>query len=213
MKLFKNWIFWGLIVSIIGVVAGYVFKKPTTFGLCLQSEPSCALDFIALGHQLFYPFMALAIIFLVLLFVPQAVRAWRKFAWCGVPLGAFLVYATVSSAMGGGFQIFPPAQVSVLIITQTYVGISLGIIALARFNTWRIEKQNTPFSAWWWYVLASLGGMAVVTTLLPPVLQMTGVITPEVAGSIGFFDALLLFFFIALVAGFNLTDVITGANR
>lgn len=119
-----------LILSTIGSVAGYFI---------LQSDLHASATgdmLVKLGKGLVYGSGALALIFFILLFTPQAFPAWKKFAIWFVPLAA-LLFALYPGP--GGNDLFSPYPEQVFRwISCLYVIISLVIISL---NTLRSRKQ------------------------------------------------------------------------
>jgi len=67
----------------------YIFLNAYPFGLCVKYDPECHRLLMDNGIRLFYGMGALALVFLILLFVPQAVSAWKKFAIWYVPIAAW----------------------------------------------------------------------------------------------------------------------------
>ena len=117
-----------LIVSLIGFGIGYILKNSTELGLCLVSEPTCINNFTWIGNGLFYGMPALALVFLILAFLPQAFPTWKKFAVWFIPLAALLFIFYPDPGSGDYFSPYPEQVfqwVSIL-----YVVISILIIAL-----------------------------------------------------------------------------------
>lgn len=130
MKLLKNKIFWGFVLSFIGAGAGYYLMKIYDCGYSVF----CYNLFSHIAPSIFYPSIALALVFLILLFIPRAVRAWWKFAWWYVPIIAFLIITGKADTGGGGIgvvpsNIGPSFQESVIGAVAIYIIISLIIIA------------------------------------------------------------------------------------
>jgi hypothetical protein len=165
MKLFKNWIFWGLVLSVVGVIGGFALLYPAKFGICtadftnLIFDTSCLKDSSDNGMKLFYPSVALTFIFFVLLFTPTAVRAWRKFsAW--YILLAILWLASYSESFSA-WDFSEGIQGRAMSVSSMYIGISVGIIAVALISQWQQKKKGAPALRWWWYWIG-----AVVSLLL-----------------------------------------------
>jgi len=99
------------IFSLIGLGIGYVLTNSIQFGMCkvdeLVTEASCINSFERVGDPLFYGMAALAIVFLVLLFRPSAVGAWKKFAKWYIPIVTliFIFYPIFSTKMEEHFLI------------------------------------------------------------------------------------------------------------
>ncbi|RJR13597.1 hypothetical protein C4585_01825 [Candidatus Parcubacteria bacterium] len=102
----KNIVFYLLVFSVLGLVVGYLLTNSYDFGFCFADltsntfDVSCHNLFERIGEPLLYGTGALSLIFLLLLFVPQAFPAWKKFAIWFVPLAAiiFIVYPEPGSS-------------------------------------------------------------------------------------------------------------------
>ena len=109
-----------LMLSLAGSVAGY---------LILQSDLHASATgdmLVRLGKGLVYGSSALALIFLILVFTPQAFPAWKKFAIWFVPLAA-LLFAFYPGP--GGNDLFSPYPEQVFRwVSGLYVIISILII-------------------------------------------------------------------------------------
>ena len=119
-----------LLVSLIGFGVGYILKNSTELGLCLVSEPTCINNLTWVGDGLFYSMPALAFIFLILLFTPNAFPAWKKFAVWFIPLTTLLFIFYPNPGSGDYFSPYPEQVfrwVSIL-----YVVVSISIITLRR---------------------------------------------------------------------------------
>lgn len=103
----KNLVILLLVISIVGFLAGLFLKNSTEVGLCLISEPSCINSMTRAGNSLFYGMGALALVFLVLLFSPRAVSAWKKFAMWFVPLATLLFIFYPEPGSGDLFSPYP----------------------------------------------------------------------------------------------------------
>ena len=74
------------ILSLIGFGVGFFLTNSYDFSLCSANletntyDVSCHILFERIGNPLFYGMGALAAVFLVLLVMPQAFPAWKKFA-------------------------------------------------------------------------------------------------------------------------------------
>ena len=96
-----------LVLSFIGFGTGLVFKNSTELGFCLISEPTCINNLTLIGDGFFYGLGALAIIFLVLFFLPQAFPAWKKFAIWFIPLATLLFIFYPDPGSGDYFSPYP----------------------------------------------------------------------------------------------------------
>ena len=111
---------------------GFIFSNAISFGLCMHDQYSCRDVFNNIGDPLFYSMPALALIFLILLFTPQAFLAWKKFAIWFVPLAA-LLFAFYPGP--GGNDLFSPYPEQVFRwVSILYVIISILIIARGSFR-------------------------------------------------------------------------------
>ena len=96
-----------LVFSLVGFIAGWVLKKSTEFGLCLISEPTCINNFTWVGDGLFYGMSALSVVFLILLFIPQAFSAWKKFAKWFIPIATLIFIFYPDPGSGDLFSPYP----------------------------------------------------------------------------------------------------------
>jgi hypothetical protein len=119
-------IIWAFIISIIGFCFGLILKNSISFGICLLTEPTCINTMSRLGDSLFYGMGALAIIFFFLIFTPQAVTKWQKFAIWYVPLATllFIFYPDPSS----GDLLSPYPEQVFQYVSATYLAVSTLII-------------------------------------------------------------------------------------
>jgi hypothetical protein len=88
--------------------------------------------FVKTGKSLFYGMSALSLIFLLLVFVPSAFSAWKKFAIWFIPLATLIFIFYPNPGSGDYFSPYPEQVfqwVSIL-----YVSISFLIIAFRRNN-------------------------------------------------------------------------------
>lgn len=119
----KNKNLWLTLCSFAGLIIGYLILhsdlQPGTTGEAL----------VRLGKGLFYGMGALTLVFIILLFIPRAFQAWKKFAIWFVPLAAllFVIYPEPSS---GDFFSPYPEQVFQW-VSALYILISVVIIAIA----------------------------------------------------------------------------------
>lgn len=111
-----------LVLSLLGLLISYWMFQ-------LNLTASATGDMIVQTREgLFYGMSALALVFLLLLFLPNAFPAWKKFAKWFIPLAALLFIFYQGPISGDYFSPYPEQVfqwVSVL-----YVVISILIIAL-----------------------------------------------------------------------------------
>jgi hypothetical protein len=180
MKLFKNWIFWGLLISLIGIVLGYAYSHSYQFGICYSNEATqtfgamCRYKASIIGDKLFYPSIALAIVFLILLFIPRAVSAWKNFAIWYVPIFGFLI-ATAEPEVGGGFglsgNIGPSLQEQIMWASIFYVVISLVAIAGSEYHTKTGKKIP-------WFLSPTFVALALIVLLFASLIGFLFLISP-----------------------------------
>jgi hypothetical protein len=116
-------------VSVIGLLIGYIFSNSTKFGICTHEQYSCRELFNNIGDPLFYGSGALALVFLILLFVPQAFPAWKKFAIWFVPLAVILFAIYPEPGSGDLFSPYP--EQIYRWVSGFYVVVSGAIIAIS----------------------------------------------------------------------------------
>ena len=110
-----------LVLSLAGLVAGYSI---------LQSDLNAGMTgemLVRLGKGLFYGMGALAIVFLLLLFIPRAFPTWKKFAIWFIPIAALLFIAYPEPGSGDYFSPYPEQVFQW--VSALYVLVSLIIIA------------------------------------------------------------------------------------
>lgn len=119
------------IASVVLAAVGYLIsKKPGLLILCDNQtyglRRGCFVEYFRIGDPLLYGMSALALIFLVLYFLPKAWDAWKKFALWFVPITAilFIVYPEPES-----WDI--PQEPVFKFISGVYVVVSLLIILYA----------------------------------------------------------------------------------
>ena len=122
----KKAIFFLLIFSLVGFGVGYTLTNSTVFGYCSHDQYSCRELLNRIGDPLFYGMAALSLVFLILVFRPQAFPAWKKFAIWFIPLATLLFIFYNGPSSGDYFSPYPEQVfkwVSIL-----YVVASLAII-------------------------------------------------------------------------------------
>ena len=121
--------------SLFILLIGFVLTNSYQFGLCYSDvasqtfDVSCHSLFEHIGNQIYYGGGALALVFLVLLFVPQAFKAWKKFAVWFVPLATLLFIFYPEPGSGDLFAPYP--ETVYRWVSGAYVLLSLVIIAFA----------------------------------------------------------------------------------
>lgn len=126
-----------LALSVVGFGIGLAFGKSTELNLCLISEPTCINNLTWIGNALFYGSGALALVFLILLFVPRAFPAWKKFAIWFVPLAALLFAIYPEPGSGDLFSPYP--EQIFRWVSAFYILASVFIIALSSLRQPRHE--------------------------------------------------------------------------
>lgn len=109
----KNRLILSFILSLLFMVSGFVLSQSYTFGLCFSDiksnsyDVSCHIKYSDIGDPLFYGMGAIAIVFLMLVFKPEGISSWKKFAKWYIPLAAlvFIFYGSPSS--GDFFSPYP----------------------------------------------------------------------------------------------------------
>lgn len=119
--------------SLVFLGVGLFFKNSIEFNLCLISEPACIDKYTSLGNILFYGMRALALVFLVLLFTPQAFPKWKKFAVWFVPLTTILFIFYPNPGAGDYFSPYPE---------QVYQWVSYLYIAISALIILSSLKKN-----------------------------------------------------------------------
>lgn len=134
-------------LSFLGIVVGYLLNNSYEYGLCYANfgtstfDVSCHQLYEKIGEPLFYGMSALSVVFFVLIFVPHAFNAWKKFAVWYVPVAA-LIFVVWPTSSGGGLGVAPsfigPSATQVYqFVSALYIAVSLGIIAYA----WRSKSR------------------------------------------------------------------------
>lgn len=111
-------------LSSVGLGVGYYFSFKYDCGYSIF----CYDLFSRFGNPLFYGMGALAIVFLVLLAIPQAFPAWKKFAIWFVPLAALLFAFYPDPGSGDFFSPYP--ETVYRWASELYVVVSIVIIVV-----------------------------------------------------------------------------------
>lgn len=119
--------------SIIGSFVGYVFTNSVVFNLCTQNAISCRSTFNQIGDPLFYGAVALSVVFLVLLFVPQAFKVWKRFAIWFIPLGVLFSISYISAEQNTGLFLGRPSTEVYQAVSVLYVITSILLIIVQAF--------------------------------------------------------------------------------
>ena len=105
MNIMKKKILALLVITVICFGIGYVLTNSYDFGLCYANvdtntfDSSCINFYERIGDPLFYGMGALALVFLILTFVPKAFSWWWKFAVWFIPL-AIIVFVITPDPQG-----------------------------------------------------------------------------------------------------------------
>ncbi len=119
------------LVSAVITGVGYVLTNSIEFGICIANqtvtEASCINFYERIGDALFYGAAALALVFILLAFIPKAWHAWNRFAMWYVPIATvlFIFYKDP----GSGDLVSPYAETVFQWVSGVYVAISLLIVA------------------------------------------------------------------------------------
>ena len=123
------------LLTLVCFGVGYVLTNNYNFDLCYSNletntfDISCHQFYEKIGDALFYGMGALTLVFLVLLAVPHAFSAWKKFAIWFIPL-AVIIFITAPEPSGWVSPIPAPEQVFQW-VSGLYVLVSIAIIAIA----------------------------------------------------------------------------------
>ena len=135
----KKITFYSLVLSLIGFGIGYILTNSIKFNICTVNktitEASCINFYERVGDPLFYGMSALSLVFLILLFLPQAFSVWKKFAVWFIPIATLIFIFYPDPGSGDYFSPYPEQVfqwVSIL-----YIVVSVVIIALNN------KKQST----------------------------------------------------------------------
>ncbi|KKT14132.1 MAG: hypothetical protein UW83_C0036G0003 [Parcubacteria group bacterium GW2011_GWD1_44_9] len=124
-----------LALSAIGFGVGYILTNSTQFNICIANkvvtDAACINFYERVGDPLFYGMGALTIVFLILLFLPQAFPAWKKFAIWFIPLATLLFIFYPDPGSGDYFSPYPEqvfrwvsglyVLVSLIIVTRSVI--------------------------------------------------------------------------------------------
>ena len=120
-----------LALSVVGFVSSYL-----VLGSDLQVG-SVGDSLVRFGKVFFYGSGALALVFLILLFVPRAFPAWKKFAVWFIPLAALLFAIYPEPGSGDLFSPYP--EQIFRWVSAFYILASVFIIALSSLRQPRHE--------------------------------------------------------------------------
>lgn len=143
----KKIVFGLFVLSLVGVLVGYLLTSSYDFGFCYSNiqtntfDVSCHGFYEGIGNPLFYGMSALALVFFILIFTRQAFSAWKKFAIWFIPLATllFIFYPDYSS-----HDYFSPDPSQIFRwISILYVIISILIIILKMI---RQRSENSRIS-------------------------------------------------------------------
>jgi len=103
----RQWMIVGLVLSVVGAGVGYVFDNNYEYGLCYRNDithtrdTSCNNFYNSIGESLTPGMTALAAVLLILILLPRAFPAWKKFAVWAIPITAFIFLIQPESNSGG----------------------------------------------------------------------------------------------------------------
>lgn len=109
----KTLALWSFLGSLVLSVVGWVLTNAYLLGFCYADfsantfDVSCNQNFYGIGSPLLYGGGALAIVSLVLIFVPKAWEAWKKFAIWFLPLATLLFIFYPEPGSGDLFSPYP----------------------------------------------------------------------------------------------------------
>ena len=118
-------------LSLVGFSVGYILSEPYKFGICDGYSIFC-YHLVTKGVALYYGMGALAVVFLILLALPQSFTAWKKFAIWFVPLATLLFTTYQNPASGDLFSPYPEQVFQW--VSGFYILISLLIIGWKSFR-------------------------------------------------------------------------------
>jgi len=118
----RNVIFGLLFISLLGLGVGFFLLEHYDCGRSIACH-----NLTTRAFALYYSMSALALIFFILLAVPQAFSAWKKFAIWFIPLAALLFAFYPDSGSGDLFS--PHPEQVFRWVSLLYVAISILIIA------------------------------------------------------------------------------------
>lgn len=129
-----------LLLSLIGLGVGYVLTNSIMFGLCSHDQYSCRELLNNVGDPLYYGMPALALVFLILVFLPQAFSAWKKFAIWFIPIATLLFIFYPDPGSGDYFSPYP--EQIFRWISIFYVIASVFVIALGAIRKRSLRQQQ-----------------------------------------------------------------------
>ena len=131
-----------LIVSLVGFVVGYVLTNSIQFKICtvtnVVTDARCINFYERIGDPIFYGMPALALVFLILTFLPQAFSAWKKFAVWFIPIATLIFIFYQGPSSGDYFSPYPEQVFQWISILYVIVSVLIIFISL-RKN----KKQST----------------------------------------------------------------------
>ncbi len=129
------------VFSLVGFGVGYVLTNSIQFKICVVNkiitDAGCINFYERIGNPLFYGMSALAFIFFILAFLPQAFSAWKKFAIWFIPLATLLFIFYQGPSAGDYFSPYPEQVFRW--VSVVYVVVSIAIILVSSKN----KKQST----------------------------------------------------------------------
>ncbi|MFQ5541139.1 MAG: hypothetical protein ACE5F4_02745 [Candidatus Paceibacteria bacterium] len=141
MQLLKNKILWWFVISIILSGVGFYLLRVYDCGYSI----SCYHLFTVTAPKVFYPSLALAFVFFILLFIPSAVRVWRTFAVWYIPIVGFVI--AFSSPSNAGWKIGPDYHQYIQFFSAVYIIGSLVAVFGSRWAARTGKKIPWFFSA------------------------------------------------------------------
>jgi hypothetical protein len=125
------------ILSLVGFVAGFILTNSLDMNICSQDEYRCRELMNNIGDPLIYSMPALALVFLILFFTPNALPAWKKFAKWFIPIaGLFFIFY---SEPASGDLLSPYPEEVFRFLSILYVVISIAIILFQQYKQRKIS--------------------------------------------------------------------------
>jgi|SRR3989344_7644716 len=121
-----------LILSLAGLLVSTFFLKSYSCGYSIF-----CYNLITISKAFFYGMSALAIVFLILLFLPSSFSAWKKFAKWFVPLATLLFIFYPEPGSGDFFSPYPEQVFKW--VSVIYVVASVLIIAIHFLKSRKLE--------------------------------------------------------------------------